>query len=61
MSNTTEENEYLRGLILRLMSEVRPYCRPSTVEYDVFPVFKEAVEYFKKKPASTATEEKGKQ
>ena len=40
----TAEIEYLRDLIKRLMSEVRPYCRPSMVQYDVFPVFKEAVD-----------------
>lgn len=40
-----KENEYLKNLLNRLMSEVRPYCRPSLVDYDVFPVFKEAVEY----------------
>lgn len=43
------ECEYLRDLLRRLMSEVRPYCRPSMVQYDVFPVFKEAVEYVNKK------------
>lgn len=42
-----EEKEYLKDLLSRLMTEVRPYCRPSFVDYDVFPVFKEAVEYIK--------------
>lgn len=35
---------YLRDLLRRLMLEVRPYTRPSLVQYDVFPVFKEAME-----------------
>jgi len=39
------EAVYLRDLLRRLMSEVRPYTRPSMVHYDVFPVFKEAVDY----------------
>lgn len=39
------DNVYLRDLLNRLMSEVRPYCRPSMVQYDVFPVFKEAVDH----------------
>lgn len=38
------ETKYLRNLLSRLISEVRPYCRPSMVNYDVFPVFKEAVD-----------------
>lgn len=37
--------EYQIDLLRRLMSEVRPYCRPSSVQYDMFPVFKEAVDY----------------
>ena len=44
-SELKNETKYLRGLLKRLMSEVRPYCRPSMVQYDTFPVFKEAVEY----------------
>lgn len=43
-----KKTEYLRDLLERLMSEVRPYCRPSC---DVFPVFKEAVEYLAARPA----------
>ena len=39
------EADYLRDLLRRLMAEVRPYARPSLVQYDVFPVFKEAVDY----------------
>lgn len=42
-----DDSAYLRDLIQRLMTEVRPYCRPSMVHYDVFPVFKEAVEFCK--------------
>lgn len=39
------EAGYLRDLLRRLMSEVRPYTRPSMVQYDIFPVFKEAVDH----------------
>lgn len=39
------ELHHLRQLLLDLMSEVRPYCRPSMVDYDVFPAFKKAMDY----------------
>ena len=42
------EVAYLHDLLRRLMSEVRPYTRPSMVKYDVFPVFKEAVDHVAK-------------
>ena len=41
------EEEYLRDLLKRLMTEVRPYTRPGMVNYDCFPVFKEAVDHLK--------------
>lgn len=44
-----KKKDYLEDLLSRLMTEVRPYCRPSLVDYDVFPVFKEATEYIRNK------------
>lgn len=46
--NAEEQVVYLESLLRRLMAEARPYCRPSMVQYDIFPVFKEAVEYMEK-------------
>lgn len=43
----SSDADYLRDLLSRLMLETRPYCRPSMVNYDVFPVFKEATDYMK--------------
>ena len=43
------ETVYLLDLLRRLMSEVRPYTRPSMVQYDVFPTFKEAVDHVSNK------------
>ena len=39
----------LKDLLERFASEVRIYCRPSMVNYDVFPVFKEVDNYLKGK------------
>jgi hypothetical protein len=39
------ESIYLRDLLRRLMSEVRPYTQPSLVQYDAFPAFNEAANH----------------
>lgn len=40
--------ERLRDLLNRFRSEVRMYCRPGMVQYDVFPVFREVDDLFDK-------------
>lgn len=56
ISELMDEQDYLEDLLIRLMSEVRPYCRPSLVQYDVFPVFKEAVDFVEKKVPNAQTQ-----
>jgi hypothetical protein len=43
-----QDNKELLELLDRFRSEVRPYCRPGFVKYDVFPVFKEVDALFSK-------------
>jgi hypothetical protein len=40
------ERDALLSLLDRLRNEVRMYCRPTMVKYDVFPAFKEVDDLF---------------
>lgn len=42
-------NEELIQLLDDFRKEVRSYCRPTCVNYDVFPVFKQVDEFFRER------------